>query len=720
MDQLRHRAVQRIGRINELDLRVDTARGIAAFCTIACLSAWWWQLSQKQPDLGLLALMSMLLPCFAVLYFLSRGRPRLGYMGVSVLCMLGVTVMSRVGTARDSLPILALPGLVLAGTFGASSGLLLGLPCALLLASLTGTATSGLLLPELILMQLCVYAVLSPKEHVLSWSWQRSAEATQLAGQLQDRQGELNRALAALRLAYQLIERTNHELALAKQEAEEARRLKEQFVTSVSHELRTPLNIVLGFTEVMHHTPAVYGLAEWPAALQQDIAEVWRSAQHLSELVDDILELARVDALNMPVIRERTQLADVINETCALAGRLLRGKPTILVVDLPEPLPPVPIDRTRIRQVLLNLLTNAMRFTDSGRIEVSAHATPDEIVVSVADTGIGIPAHEVERIFDEFAQVDGQPERGGKGLGLAIAKRFIQLHGGRIWAESQVGVGSTFYFSLPLEAKQVSRLRGGTLPPGKRADAPKLLLLHTDEFGDTLSYLSRQLDGYSVSATSLDQLTASVASEHPGAVLVAGSATACTTTIATEVAAVAQTLPAGVPVIGFSLLAPHLEAGQDLFDAVLGKPVSRDTLLQAIGRLSRGRSLLIVDDDKGFVRLAQRLLNAGPEQFDVQCAYDGAEALAKLGTYLPDVILMDIVMAPLDGYDLARAVRSNPRTAATPIIAVTGAMEVAGSARAHEFHVCKRSGLRDPELFSLLRATLAGVRADYLISAPTS
>ena len=704
--------VRRISKLNELDLRVGAAQRVATFLALATLFMWWWLLSQKQPDVWLLGLASVLWPTFTLLYYLCRRHPRVGGAAVVLLCALGTVAAAFIGPMDTFMPLLVLPGLVAAGVFRSSMGLLLGIPFTVLLTNLSGVDTGGLILPELILVQLCLYAILVPKERVLAWSWQQSAEATHLAEQLRDRQGELNKTMAALHLAYQLLERSNRELALARQEAEEARRLKEQFVANVSHELRTPLNIILGFTEVMHRTPEIYGLPEWPPMLRMDVAEVWHSAQYISELVDDILELARVDALQMPVTREMTQLTDIVTETCALVGRLLRDKPVILSVQVPADLPPIPVDRTRIRQVLVNLLTNAARFTDSGRIEVRAECTSEEVIVSVADTGIGIPQHELDAIFDEFRQVDGQAERGGKGLGLAIAKRFVQLHGGRIWAESQIGVGSTFSFALPVQAKQVSRLRGTLEVEVGRRDTPKLVVLSEDEPGEAPAYLARHLEGYQVLTTrSHREMQALIMREHPAAVVVISVETG-------TLREVAQALPAGVPIIGFPLAAPQLKGGDGLFDAVLNKPVSQDILLRTVQRLATGRSLLVVDDDRGFVQLVRRLLSSCGEGFEVQWASDGQEALTRMESFMPDVVLVDIVMAPMDGISFARAMRTGQSGARVPIIAVTGATTVADSTRAREFVLSKRSGLRDAELIGLLRDALINVRADYLSGEP--
>jgi signal transduction histidine kinase len=206
-------------------------------------------------------------------------------------------------------------------------------------------------------------------------------------------QEEVNRLNKALKVANGLLKRSLAELALAQKEAGEARQLKEQFATTVSHELRTPLNIILGFLEVMQHYPEAYGDVNWTPTLRRDLGEIQRSASYLSALVNDILDLARVQALKMPIRRAPARLPELVDEVLSLATRLIRDRGvTRLVADVPADLPPLAIDETRIRQVLLNLVANACRFTNRGEVRVSARLEKDEVVVSVQDTGAGIPS----------------------------------------------------------------------------------------------------------------------------------------------------------------------------------------------------------------------------------------------------------------------------------------------------------------------------------------
>lgn len=236
------------------------------------------------------------------------------------------------------------------------------------------------------------------------------------------------------------------------QVAEEARRAKEQFVANVSHELRTPLNMIVGFSEMIIQAPKAYGAA-LPAALRADLDVILRNAQHLASLINDVLDRSQVEAGRMALTRERVALPEIIDEARSGVERLYGSKGLYLRVEVPAELPPVFCDRTRIREVLLNLLTNAARYAEQGGVDLHAWQEGSDVIVSVADTGPGIAPEDAGKLFAPFQQLDGSIRRryGGSGLGLAISKDFVELHGGKMWLESEKGRGSTFFFRLPIE-----------------------------------------------------------------------------------------------------------------------------------------------------------------------------------------------------------------------------------------------------------------------------
>lgn len=265
----------------------------------------------------------------------------------------------------------------------------------------------------------------------LAWVWRGYEQARHNEQLARDRQGELRRALKALDEASHRLERTNHMLTVARNQAEEARHLKQQFAQTISHELRTPLNLIVGFSELMAQSPEHYG-GQLPPGYQRDLSIVYRNACHLRDLVDDVLDLARIEAAQMSLLTERIDPIALVSEAISTARSLVEAHGLTLRAEIAPDLPQICVDPTRIRQVLFNLLNNAARFTEQGSVTVSVRAQGDDLVFAVADTGAGIAPESLPRIFDEFQQVDRSKRRrhGGAGLGLAISRRFVELHGG--------------------------------------------------------------------------------------------------------------------------------------------------------------------------------------------------------------------------------------------------------------------------------------------------
>ena len=285
----------------------------------------------------------------------------------------------------------------------------------------------------------------------ISWLWTQYARALSQEKLANERRGELRRAFAALEEATRRLERANGELIVARRDADRARSLEEQFVANVSHELRTPLNLVVGFAEMMYLEPDGYDGVTWSPELLGDVGSIYRAGRHLQSLVDDILDLSRIDAAQLPLVRQPTDLGAVVIEAMETVTPLFDQRGLTHATRLPDARPEVLLDRTRIRQVMLNLLSNALRFTDQGGIEVSVSCDDRAMRVTVRDTGGGISEDQLERVFERFQQSDaGLSRRGGAGLGLTISRQFVELHGGRMWAESSPGRGTAVHFGLPL------------------------------------------------------------------------------------------------------------------------------------------------------------------------------------------------------------------------------------------------------------------------------
>lgn len=251
----------------------------------------------------------------------------------------------------------------------------------------------------------------------------------------------------------------NRELAAANEKLKEADRLKNEFVATISHELRTPLNSIIGFTKLI--------LNEIDGPLNElqrtDLAAIYTSSQHLLSLVNDVLDFSKIAAGKMELHKEMLDFREIVVGVMSTTLALVGDKDIELIEEVEEDLPTVYADRVRIRQVILNLMSNAVKFTEEGSITLRVRRITEEvrrdgqrrtmpfILCSVTDTGMGVAEKDIPIVFEEFRQLDGSTARQaeGTGLGLPISKRLVEMHGGRLWAESKVGVGSTFSFTLP-------------------------------------------------------------------------------------------------------------------------------------------------------------------------------------------------------------------------------------------------------------------------------
>jgi signal transduction histidine kinase len=241
------------------------------------------------------------------------------------------------------------------------------------------------------------------------------------------------------------IEDKGHQLEIASKH-------KSQFLANMSHELRTPLNAILGYTELIMDD--IYG--EVPERVAEVLERVQKSGQHLLGLINAVLDLSKIEAGQLTLSISDYSMMEVVHTAVASVESLAAEKQLTLSIELSPELPPGKGDERRLAQVLLNLLGNAIKFTDAGEIRVRVTASDGAFLVAVSDTGSGISEVDQAKIFEEFQQADSSStkEKGGTGLGLSIAKRIVEMHGGRIWVESSPGHGSTFWFTLPMRIER--------------------------------------------------------------------------------------------------------------------------------------------------------------------------------------------------------------------------------------------------------------------------
>jgi signal transduction histidine kinase len=270
-----------------------------------------------------------------------------------------------------------------------------------------------------------------------------------LSGEIFDRQELEVLSLLASQAAVALENaRLYEDLGQTNAQLLQASRLKSQFLASMSHELRTPLNSIIGFSKVLLNRLD----GELNDKQETYLRSVYNSSTHLLQLINSILDISRIEAGKLELTRETFDLVELVDECLETSSALVRGKPLKLEKDLPPDLAPITADRIKVKQVLLNLLSNAIKFTPGGRVTVRGHLEPGVLHLSVSDTGVGIRKADLGRLFEPFERLETPLTRhaGGTGLGLAISKRFVEGHGGQMWAESRENLGSTFHFTLPL------------------------------------------------------------------------------------------------------------------------------------------------------------------------------------------------------------------------------------------------------------------------------
>jgi signal transduction histidine kinase/CheY-like chemotaxis protein len=496
--------------------------------------------------------------------------------------------------------------------------------------------------------------------------------------QIQDNLLHANSELARLMNRFKALE----------QVADEARQAKETFVANVSHELRTPLNMIIGFSEMITQNPQVYG-TKLPPTLLADIRTIQRNSAHLSRLVDDVLDLSQVEAGQMALSKERTSILETVESATDSVRPLFDSKKLYLEADVAPDLPEIYCDRTRIRQVIMNLLSNAGRFTEAGGVRVRVWRNGNFITFRVTDTGPGIAPEDQAKLFMPFQQVDTSLRRrhGGSGLGLSISKHFVEMHEGKIWLESAVGVGSTIYFSLPIDTTTAARNvvsnaqrwitpyaqsverdhpRNVPLPDVK----PRFVIV---EKGDTLHKLcSRYMGGVEVvSVQSVDEAHQEL-HNSPAQALIVNSPKLLSPNELPLLIQQLSDLPYNTPAI--TCWVPGLdEAALQLgVSDYLIKPVTSKVLLSTFAKLGKKvKTILLVDDEPDLLRLFTRILANSELKYRVLRAATGQEALDYLREQKPDVVLLDLIMPEMDGFQVLQEKQKDQSIKDIPVVVVT-------------------------------------------------
>ena len=708
-------------RLGTHDFRADarTSSFGVAICTLlaGCLVTFMGESAAHRTQMLVIGL-SLIAAGSGGLYLVER-RSRLAPW-ITILAWTGAILAGSIWSDLPSLLFfLVFPIIIAAGFVSLRAAVALaGLDTALLVA-LAGSTAFGvshlIALPALAAIWLAVAlmtAVYTPIYQLLAWLWGNFRHSQREIKEARDQRAELLHVLDELAHANRQLALANERMASLRALAEEAKQSKASFVAKVSHEFRTPLNIIVGLTTMLLED--YEGDGQQPGSmLLDDLKVIRRNCDHLSALVNDVLDLSQVEAGYLTLQKEWIELDDIITAATEVVKPLVDKKHLTLEIAIATDLPRLYCDRTRIRQVVLNLVSNAARFTDAGRIAIRAQRQDGSVLVSVSDTGPGVRPEDRERIFEPFCQGSGNPwrERGGSGLGLSISKQFVELHQGRIWLESELGVGTTFSFELPLSPRPEpiesamrwideewlwhERTEGPALPTPS-LDRRVVILDEAGSLYPALRHAGQNIE--LVSTTDVDQLAAAL-QESPAHVVLVNS-----TTPEALWRAIEQVRPfvLDTPLVACCVPPGELQrAREGGVISYLAKPVTRQKLAETIQEaVDPLRRILVVDDDDDTRWLLGRTLSADGD-LEVNVAADGAEALRQMEVWRPDLVLLDIVMPGVDGWEVLRRKAESVALRSIPVILISGQDALAPPATSAGMLVTMSDGLSMGKLLRL-------------------
>jgi len=465
------------------------------------------------------------------------------------------------------------------------------------------------------------------------------------------------------------VEERTGELIEARKAAEHANELKSHFLASMSHELRTPLNAIINYTYFLAN-PAE---GEDPEDQHMYLERVRLNADHLLGLINDILDLSKIEAGHIALVLEPVILPPLIQSVASTAQSLIKDKPVTLILDIDPELPVLSLDKTRIRQVLLNLLSNAAKFTERGTITLRAARVADAVKIDVIDTGVGIPVEAQERVFAEFQQVDHALNRtyAGTGLGLPISKRLVELHGGTLTLLSTPGVGSTFTVSLPMPLSVPTSLVVPNTNTPRVVSQPHILVVDDDL--DTHMVLRRILEetGYRISALADSRLVLTTLQQRQPDLVILDMRMPYFDGWAVLRQIRSDPQFQDLPVILCSMVdvEPSLIGLLGIADYLV-KPVRSEEVQAAVLRwITPAQTVLLIDDDPDVRTTTSRALSAA--NLHVVLAASGAEGLRLAAADPPGVIILDLMMPEMDGFEVINQLQQLPTLAHIPLIVIT-------------------------------------------------
>jgi signal transduction histidine kinase/CheY-like chemotaxis protein len=476
------------------------------------------------------------------------------------------------------------------------------------------------------------------------------------------RKVELEQVSESVANANRQLVLANKKMAMLSKIAEEAQKAKTVFVANVSHEFRTPLNMIIGLIDLMMRSPEIYDVILTPK-MRDDLSVIFRNCEHLSNMINDVLDLTRIETGRLALFREWVDLVEIIKRGVSVVSPLLDSKHLSIDFVFSPGLPKIYCDRIRIQQVILNLLSNAARFTETGGITVKVSQEATRVLVEVMDTGPGIAPDDANKIFEPFSQ-GKEPvwqAKGGSGLGLSLSREFIQLHGGKMWFNSSPEQGTSFYFTIPFtpledptsspiryledwvwkedsfKSSKVSSTDSVVKPRTLIYDQSEILYPRFVRYTDQIDFV-KLTDLHHLPKMNLAQAILLNSESDEELMSMMGS--------------VADNMPV-TPIIGCKV-GRETQRALDLgAKGYLVKPVVYEALKKSIEALEKSvQQVLIVDDDPEIQNLFSRMITFFDSSIEIRTASSGQEALHFLHQTTPDVMLLDMVMPGMNGWQV--------------------------------------------------------------------